>query len=313
VQTDEYDVPGRSKGIWEVARRGYLESLLVHKELRVRYRGSILGMLWSYAKPLTQFLVFYIAIGIFMQMERNIDHFVVYMFAGVVLINFFSEAFSNATRSVVANAALVKKIYLPRQMFPVSSLWVALVHFGPQLLVLLLGALIFGWRPSWTGIGAILLGVLIVTVFSLGLGLLFASANVFFRDAENFVDLILMMATWISPVLYGWTMVYKALYDNGVLWIWYIYQLNPMSVAVELLHFGFWEPTLAPGVVEVQSIAQWGNYTPAEIAEMGPAQAGSLPPDMWMWIAIAFVVSFGLLFVGDAVFRRAERRFAQEL
>ena len=71
VSTD-FTRPGTSRGLFEVFRKQYLLQLLVHKELRVRYRGSILGMLWSYAKPATQFLVFYFAIGVFMGMNRNI-------------------------------------------------------------------------------------------------------------------------------------------------------------------------------------------------------------------------------------------------
>ncbi|MSS85401.1 ABC transporter permease [Actinomycetaceae bacterium WB03_NA08] len=313
IDKTQFDTPGRSSGLLEVFRRNYLESLLVHKELRVRYRGSVLGMLWSYAKPLTQFAVFYVAVGLFMGMERNISHFVLYMFAGVVLINYFTEAFSNATRSVVVNAALVKKIYLPRQLFPVSSIWVALVHLGPQLVVLLVAALIFGWRPGLMNLAAIVLAVIIVTVFALGVGLMFAAANVFFRDAENFVELILMMATWISPILYSWTMVYKVFVDHGLTWIWTIYQLNPMTVAVELFHYGFWQPTISPEEILVHGQAGFANFSPAEIGEMNAAQAGSFPPNAYLWVALAFVISFIVLFVGDWVFRRAERRFAQEL
>lgn len=310
---DDYDVPGKSGGLLAVVRNSYLTSLLVHKELRVRYRGSILGMIWSYAKPATQFAVFYVAIGLFMDMNRNITNFVLYMFAGVVLINFFTETFSNATRAVVANAALVKKIYLPRQLFPVSSLWVAFVHFLPQLVVLLIAGLVFGWRPTWMGLGSILLAVVLVSVFALGLGLMFAAANVFFRDAENFVELILMMATWISPVLYGWTMVYNVLVNSGFKWVWFIYQLNPMTVAVELFHYGFWQTSLNPGELVITSQADFARFTSIEIGRMNAAAAGSFPPQMLYWTLFAVIISIGTLVVGDWVFRRSERRFAQEL
>ncbi|MDU7516957.1 MAG: ABC transporter permease [Varibaculum cambriense] len=203
VSTD-FTRPGTSHGLFEVVRKQYLLQLLVHKELRVRYRGSILGMLWSYAKPATQFLVFYFAIGVFMGMNRNITNYVVYMFAGVVAVNYFSEIFGNCTRSLVQNQDLVKKIYLPRQLFPVSSVWVAFVHFVPQVVILIIGSLIFGWRPGINNLLAVLLAFVVLTIFSLGLGLLGGAFNVLYRDAENFVDLILMVATWASPVLYKW-------------------------------------------------------------------------------------------------------------
>lgn len=281
--------PGRSAGLLEVVRKPYLTSLIVHKELRARYRGSIFGMLWSYAKPLTQFLVFYFAVGVFMRMNDSVEHYVIYMFAGIIIMNYFSEVFGNATRSVVGNAALVKKIYLPRELFPVSSMLVALVHFLPQVLVLLAGALYMGWQSSVLGIAAILLGFFIVTCTSLGVGLLTGALNVFYRDSENFVDLLLMMATWLSPVLYTWMMVYDAV---GHVWngaLWYLFQLNPLTIAVELFHFGFWEATL------------------------GGLQGQSLPPHIKMWTLVALGVSCGLLVVGELVFRRLDSRFAQEL
>ena len=146
--------PGGGTGLFAVFRRRYLLKLLVRKELRVRYRGSMLGMLWSYVKPATQFIVFYIALGVFLELNRSTEAYAVYLFSGIVVINFFSEGFGNSTRSVVGNSALVRKIYLPREMFPVSAIWVAAVHFFPQLIVLLLGTLLAGWRPSALNLAA---------------------------------------------------------------------------------------------------------------------------------------------------------------
>lgn len=276
--------PGKGAGLLDVLRRRFLARLLVRKELRVRYRGSFLGLLWSYVKPAVQFVVFYFAVGVFLRMNENVEDFAVYLFSGVVAVNFFSEAFGNATRSIVGNAALVKKIYLPRELFPVASVWVAVVHFLPQLVVLILGALVAGWQPSLFELGAGLLGIVIIAVLSLGLGLLFGALNVLFRDAENIVDLMLMVATWLSPVLYQWQNVKDALGD-GVLW--WIYQANPMTAAVELFHLCFWFP--------------------------GTDRTGAMPPGL-LWSTIsAVVLSFLVLLAGQVVFRRLDGRFAQEL
>jgi ABC-2 type transport system permease protein len=94
-----------------------------------------------------QFIVFYFAMGVFLGLNKQ-PNFVIYMFSGIILVNFFSEALGNATRSVLANGALVKKIYLPRELFPVASVWVAIVHFLPQFLILLIACFFFGWTPS---------------------------------------------------------------------------------------------------------------------------------------------------------------------
>ncbi|MDQ3734193.1 MAG: ABC transporter permease [Actinomycetota bacterium] len=284
VHTEHFVEPGRGSGLLDVLRRRYLVKLLVRKELRVRYQGSILGLFWSYLKPAVQFVVFYFAIGVFLGLSRNIDDFAVYLFSGIVAINYFSEAFGNATRSIVGNGALVKKIYLPRELFPVSSLWVAMVHLFPQIVVLIVGGLVAGWRPSLLQLGTGLLGFLVLTVFSLGLGLLFGAINVVFRDAENFVDLILMVATWIAPVLYFWTMVTDAI---GTGPLWWIYQANPLTAAVELFHYCFWFPAT--------------DETSPVLPNLG-------------WIGLgALILSALVLLLGQATFRRLDGQFAQEL
>jgi ABC-2 type transport system permease protein len=275
--------PARSGGVFEVVRRRFLLRLLVKKELRVRYWGSALGLLWSYVKPAVQFIVFYFALGVFLQLNRSIENYPIYLFSGVVLVNFFNEAFGNATRSVTANAPLVNKIYLPRELFPVASLVVALIHFVPQLVVLAIAAAAVGWRPRLADAGFALAGFSIVVMLVLGAGLLFAALNVFFRDVENIVDLILLVATWASPVLYPWTAV-KDVVGEG--WLLTAYLSNPLTVGVELFHRAFWAPTLN-----------------------GPAD---LPP-----MLVPTLIGFGLVLVllvsGQLVFSRSEGRFAQEL
>lgn len=284
--TGDLVAPGHGRGLRDVLLDRYLLQLIARKEIQVRYRGSVLGILWSYIKPAVQFAVFYVAMGVFLGLNKGVDNYAVYLFSGIVVMNFFNEAFGNAARSIVGNGHLIKKIYLPRELFPVSSLWVAVVHFAPQALVLLLAAVLTGWWPGLLQLAAIGGGFVIVALFALGLGLLFTTANVFFRDAENIVDLIAMVVTWASPVLYMWTMVEQALPG----WLFKVYMLNPLTVAVELFHYGFWLPT-AP---------RHGAYH-------------VIPGLFSVWTPIALAVSIALLWVGDLVFRRHEGQFAQEL
>ena len=168
--------PGRGRGMLDIPRSRYLLRLVVRKDVQVRYRGSWLGILWSYIKPAVQFLVFYVAIGVFLGMNKGFPNYAIYLFAGIAGMNYFNEAFGNAARSVVGNGGLIKKIYIPRMLFPVSAIWVAVVHFVPGLIVLLVGCLIVGWAPSLLSVAAILAGFVLITVFALGLGLLFGFA-----------------------------------------------------------------------------------------------------------------------------------------
>jgi ABC-2 type transport system permease protein len=275
--------PGQGAGLVDVVRRRYLLNLLVRKEVQVRYRGSVLGWLWSYVKPVTQFLVFFVALGVFLQLNGSIPNYPVYLFSGLIMVNLFSEAFSNGTRSLVDNAALIKKIYLPRELFPVSSTLVALVNFLPQVLVLGVVCLFVGWSPGLVQIVGVLLGLAIIIVLAMGLSLLFGSVNVSFRDAQNFVELIVLVATWASPVLYQTALVAQVLPE----WLMVIYQLNPLTAAVELLHAGFWLPTTNG--------------------------AGQLPDNLMLFGLFALLLSLVVLAFGQFVFRKLERRFAQDL
>ena len=278
-------VQGRGGGLREVGRRRYLLSLLVRKELRVRYRASVLGLGWSYVKPAVQFGVYFVGLGMLLR-QNAIGDYAVYLFGGLVVVTAFSEAVGNATRSVVANADLVRKIFLPRELFPVASLCVSAVHLGPQLLVLLTGAVVAGWRPDPVGLLALVVGLLVTGLLALGLGLLLGAVNVLFRDVENLVDLVLMVLVWTSPVLYPWQRVADLLGPGSV---WFAaYQANPLTVAVELVHR-----------------ATWSHASP------GNAAAG--PDGLVARTVVALVIATLLLLVGQAVFRRLSGRFAQEL
>lgn len=282
--------PGRGRGLRDVFQNRYLLKLLVDKEIQVRYRGSVLGILWSYIKPGVQFGVFYIAMGLFLGLERGMQNYAIYLFSGMIVINFFSEGFSNGAKAMVVNGALIKKIYLPRELFSVSTIWVALIHFVPQIVVLLIACFFAGWSPDLKQLGAALVAMVIIMIFSAGLGLIFGVANVFFRDSENIVDMLLMVATWFSPVLYSWTMVRDTLYS----WVITVYLMNPLTVAVELFHYAFWIPTLSEEALALPT--------------------SQIPPHLLtLWVPVALGVSIVTLFLGDLLFRKLEGNFAQEL
>jgi ABC-2 type transport system permease protein len=281
--TDLFVRPGSETGLLEVFRRRYLLSLIVRKEVGIRYRGSIFGWAWSYVKPLVQFVVFFVALGVFLGLNKSIEYYPIYLLAGITIVTFFNEAFSNGTRSLVENAPLIKKIYLPREMFPIASVLVAAVNTVPQIIVIVAIALFFGWAPTALQIAALLVALVIIAILSTGVGLLFGAINVTFRDAQSFVEIIVMMSIWASPVMYQWQMVADAVPD----WLFTLYRLNPLTPAVELFHYGLWFP-------------------------LNPTGAEPLP-GLWLFSGIAFAVAVAVLVVGQLVFRRLEGRFAQDL
>ncbi len=283
MDVSAFTVPGAGRGILDLFRYRYLLRLLIRKGILTRYHGSVLGWVWSYVKPAAQFAVFYVVMGLFLNLTKGIESYPIYLFSGIVVINLFNEAFGNATRSIVSNKALVKKIYLPRELFPIADVFIALVHFLPQLSILLVVCLFVGWVPTPLGLLGALFAMFIVALLATGLGLLFGSINVAYRDAQNLVELILLFATWTSPVLYSWTMVR----DQAPTWLFDLYMANPLTSAVELFHTAFWFPTTS-----------------------GTAER---PESLWLFSLIGLVIAVLSLIVGQLVFRRLEGRFAQDL
>ena len=281
-----------------MVRWRYLLKLLVRTGVTTRYRNSVLGWTWSYVRPAAQFLVFWVVMGLLLDLGRGVPNYAVYLFSGIIVINLFSEAFKNATTSIVGNAPLVRKVYLPRQLFAVSAVIVALTHFLPQLGLLAIVCLVMGWWAQFSllQIVAIIAAISLTMLFALGLGLFFGAINVRFRDSENIVELLLMLATWASPVLYHWTMVAEAAHKIGADWITQIYLLNPITQAVELFHFAFWVP--------VTDLAHSNNAV---------IQAAPVAPDMLTNTLWAFVIALAVFALGQLVFRKLEGRFAQDL
>ena len=293
IDYSAFDTPGRGRGILDVFRYGYLLRLLIGKSTALRYRNSVLGWFWSYVRPTVQFLVYYIVVGQILGLHKSVPAFPLYLFSGIVLVNLFNEAFGAATRSIVENKALVRKIYLPRELFPIAAVVGSFIHFLPQLAILLVVSLFFGWIPSLASIGLILAGMLMVVGFVIGIGLFFSAVNVRFRDASNLVEIIRTVATWSVPILYTWSMVYDRTRD--IPWLFNIYMSNPIAVAVEMFHEAFW--------VRLPDVA---NAVPT------PANAEWPPGFEWYTLAAVGVVIFSLL-LGQYVFRHIERSFAQDL
>ncbi|WP_200332420.1 MULTISPECIES: ABC transporter permease [unclassified Leucobacter] len=278
----EFDTPGKSKGLWDVFRHRYLLSLLLKKSVTTRYYGSALGWIWSYVQTIAHFLMYYVVIGIVLGMHKDIQYFPVYLFCGLITVNLFSEVLRNTTSSITDNASLVKKIYLPRELFPVAAVGGAITHFLPQAGVLLIICIVLGWTITVMQVVAFVLGLVVVIVFALGLGLFFGALNVAYRDAHNVVGLILMFATWASPVLYMSSMIR----DIAPNWVYTIYMLNPVTATVELFHNVFWLP-IAPG--------------------------SDRPSGLMLNALIALGIALVTLVIGQLTFRKMEGTFAQYL
>jgi ABC-type polysaccharide/polyol phosphate export permease len=162
--------------IWKYRSLLYM---LVLRDLKTRYKNSLLGVTWSFLQPLGMMLVMTFLATVVNKNNRVNWH--VYVLSGLLAWNYFSAAVIGGAGSVVANAALVKKVYFPRLVLPVATVCSALVNYLLALPVFLVVALISGHPLSW----ALLLlpvVILIQTIFSIGIAFLLATLNVFYRD-----------------------------------------------------------------------------------------------------------------------------------
>jgi ABC-2 type transport system permease protein len=227
--------PSSHGGLVDVFRRHYLLRLIIRRELSARYQGSALGLLWSYINPLSQFLIYYVVIGILIGLHKNVPNFAIHMFCGIIIVHFFNETFNAGTRSIVRNKSLVSRMALPREMFPVASMLVSAYHVGPQLVILLIASLGYGWTPDVVGVLALVLALAIIMILGTGLALLFAAANVFFRDFSNVVHILTNFVRFGVPMVYPYSIVHERFGAAAQ-----FYLLNPIADAVLLIQRCFW-------------------------------------------------------------------------
>ncbi len=268
-----------------VADRSML-SLLVRRDIKSRYKDSSLGLVWTLIRPLTQLAIYFIVVGKFLGSERGIPNFAVYIFTGLTAFALFQEIVSGGTASILSNAGLVKKVYVPRELFPLATTGTALFNFAIQFSILLAVAILTG-SLQWSWSLLYLIPSLITLVsFGVALALILSAWFVYLRDIGYFVEVVMMVMMWASPILYSWEMVRNVLVDAGLPWLIELYTANPATLAV----LGFQE-------------ALWG------ITDHGLA----LPDHLWLRLTIASVIGLLCVVGAQRVFARLQGNFAQEL
>ena len=205
---------------------------LVRKELKVKYKDSTLGFLWSLIRPMCLLAVYYVVIGKFL--GSGIPNFAIYLFSGLVAWDLFGSVLGGSTEAVVGNAGLVKKVYFPREILVLAVVGAAVVHFALQLVVLFGAMLIF--RFDFFGPNLMLLPVAFVSLmlFMTAVGLFLAAANVYFRDVQHLLEVFLLFWFWMTPIVYPINLALEKLREQQFLGVRLdtIYMLNPMANVV---------------------------------------------------------------------------------
>jgi len=191
---------GALGGSWaslrEILGQREMLGLLVRRDLKARYKDSTLGFLWSLVRPLTQLVIYYVVIGRFLGAARGTPDFAIYVFTGLTAYTLFSEIVAGGTSSIVGNSGLIKKIYLPREIFPLASVGSALFNFLIQFGILVIATLVLRKFPIHPGIVYLIPAFLLVLVFGTAFAILLSAANVYLRDIQYLVEVGLMILMW---------------------------------------------------------------------------------------------------------------------
>ena len=281
--------------------RRRLLNLLVRRELKVRYKDSSLGFLWSLIKPLTLLFIYYVAIGQFLGAARSVPDFGIFVFAGLTLWSLYSETLNTGTMSIVRNAGLVKKVYFPREIFPLAATGSAIFNFLVQFSVLLATTLVLGKFPVNWNLLYVPVAIAIVLVYAVAVTILLSALNVFLRDIQYLVEVSLMVLFWASPIVYAWAFVVDAGNRVGA-WVTELYLLNPISTAILAFQKAMWEAGTSAQVVGTTSTGE-----PRVI----PPQPW--PDDLNMRLGVGLMVGLLLLVLAQRIFARLQGNFAQEL
>ena len=195
-----------------------LLKLLVSRNLKLKYRRSVLGYVWSVLNPLLTMVIMTVVFST--MFSRNIENFPVYLFCGQLLFNFMNNSTHQAIFSITSNAALLKKTYVPKYIFAVSKITSGMVDLVFSLGALVIVMLVTGAPFSWHSL-LFPFVILQLYLFSLGMGLFMAQANVFFRDIQYIYNAVTTAWMYLTPIFYPVDMLPE--------WLrWFVTHCNPM-------------------------------------------------------------------------------------
>ena len=197
---------------------------LVSKDFKIKYRRSVLGVAWSFLNPLFTMLVITTVFGKLLKIE--VENFATYYIVGFAIWNFFSEATSNSLGSILSAAPLIKKVYIPKYIFPIEKCLFSLVNFFFTLIAVVIVMLFQGVVPSVTAI-LFPIPVIYCFIFVCGVSLFLSAATVYFRDIQHLYGVLLTMLMYLTPIIYPLELL------NDHSFVLRIVKINPITHYVE--------------------------------------------------------------------------------
>jgi ABC-2 type transport system permease protein len=286
----------RFKEIW-LSRE--LLVYLVRTEIKVKYKNSVLGLVWSMISPAMTLAIYFIVFQVVL--GNHMPDFVIYLFAGLLLWNLFSLGVLTGTGVIVNNAGIVKKVSFPREILALAAVGSACVFFFFQSIVMVIFMVVLHAGPDWSYLPLVVFALITGIVLACALAVLLSAVNVYLRDTQHLMEVILTAWFWACPIVYAFQQNIGAKLGHKL----FIYFLNPVTPLV--LTF---QRCIYNKVDPVANVKQPdGKYLPTHYPV--------LPLHGYFWYSAldvgVFALSVVLFLVALAVFGRLEGNFAEEL
>jgi ABC-2 type transport system permease protein len=259
---------------------------LTLRELRSKYKRSVLGWTWSMLNPLSTMIIYTVVFSLILKVKPPVGHpsglhnFALYLLCALLPFTYFQNSVMGSMGSLVGNANLIKKTYFPRELLPASNVASNLVSHLIEMGLLLVALVVFGNGKSLLFVPIVLGLMLLLSLFSLGLGLILSVLNVYFRDIQHLMGIVFNIWFYLTPIVYPVTLVPKEANILGVvLPTRAMLKINPLTDFAECFR-NAWYDTRLPGAYEVLYI---------------------------------LAASVGLFFLGLFVFGKLEGKLAEEL
>ncbi len=244
---------------------------------RLRFYGSVLGAVWTLARPFAFFAVVYFVFTDIIGLDKSVDNYGVYILFGMVLFQFFAEITGNSVQSLVARENLLRKMYFPPLVIPMAVAITALLNLGMTLIAVAIFTLANGLYPTWSWLELPVI-VALLTMFALGVGMLLSSLYVRYRDVQPIWEVLQQLLFYATPVLYVATIVPES-YQRA-------YLCNPLA-------------------------ALFTQVRKAIVDPRAPSITRAIGPDWRVLIPLGLI--FGTFALGYLVFRRESPRIAENL
>jgi ABC-2 type transport system permease protein len=296
VVTPTISVGQRLREIW-ISRE--LLVYLVRTEIKVKYKNSALGLVWSMIAPAMTLAIYFVVFQIVL--GNRMPHFVIFLFAGLLVWNLFQLGVLTGTGVIVNNSAIVKKVAFPREILALAAVGSALVFFCFQAVVMAMFMLVLHVAPAVNYIPLLLLALLTAMVLACALGVLLSAVNVYLRDMQHLIEVVLTAWFWACPIVYAFQAnIAQKLAAKGWAGLTWVYFLNPMVPLVLTFQRTLYAQTSPTAIVkgkpQIFYVLPTWSYGTYALLDVGVLAAST----------VLFVVAL-------TVFGRLEGNFAEEL